>query len=107
MAAKGLHGNANCSKASELVWNKRTRLSRKLQEEALNRAHYEMIEDDEPYYGEIKELRGIWATGKTLEECRRNLKDAIEGWLLLSIRRGLPVPKLGDYEIKEGEDVMA
>ncbi|WP_036502624.1 type II toxin-antitoxin system RelE family toxin [Nitrosococcus oceani] len=32
MAAKGLRGNANCSKASELVGNKRTRLSRKLQD---------------------------------------------------------------------------
>ena len=27
-------------------------------EEALRRAKYEIIEDEEPYYGEIKELRG-------------------------------------------------
>ena len=40
-------------------------------QEALNRAHYEIIDDDEPFYGELKELKGVWATGKTLEECRK------------------------------------
>lgn len=73
-------------------------------EEALRRARYEIIEDEAPYYGEIKELKGVWATGETLEECRSNLKDVIEGWILLSIKRGLPIPKLGDIEIKEIEE---
>lgn len=36
---------------------------------AMNNAHYEVIEDEEPYYGEILELQGVWASGKTLEEC--------------------------------------
>ena len=75
-------------------------------EEALRRAHYEKIDDDEPYYGEILELKGVWATGKTLEECRGILKEVIEGWLLLSIRKGLPLPKLGDVEIKEIQEVV-
>ncbi len=73
-------------------------------EEALGRARYEIIEDEEPYYGEVKELKGVWATGETLEECRSNLKDVIEGWILLSIKKGLPIPKLGDVEIKEIEE---
>ena len=41
---------------------------------ALERAKYEIIDDEEPYYGEVPELEGVWATGKTLEECRRNLE---------------------------------
>jgi len=57
---------------------------------ALDRAHYEMIEDDEPFYGEVPELSGVWATGPTLEDCRRNLAAAIEDWLLFSVSRGLP-----------------
>lgn len=65
-------------------------------EEALNRAHYEMIEDEEPFYGEVKELPGVSASGATLEECRKNLRDTIEGWILLSIRKKLPIPKLGN-----------
>jgi predicted RNase H-like HicB family nuclease len=70
-------------------------------EEALRRARYELIEDEEPYYGEVLELKGVWATGKTLEECRENLKDVIEGWILISLRKDLPVPRLGAHEIKE------
>ena len=61
-------------------------------QEALNRAHYEIIEDQEPYYGEIPDLEGLWATGKTLEECRRNLAEALEDWPLFSIAEGLPIP---------------
>ncbi|MCL4835835.1 MAG: hypothetical protein KJZ86_25580 [Caldilineaceae bacterium] len=69
-------------------------------QEALNRARYEMIEDEEPYYGEIPELQGVWATGHTLEACRGNLADAVEDWLLFSIARGLSVPHLGDLRIE-------
>jgi len=70
-------------------------------EEALKRAHYEIINDEEPYYGEIKDIPGVWATGKTLEECRSNLREVVEGWILLSIKKDLPIPKLGNLEIKE------
>lgn len=76
-------------------------------EEALRRARYEIIKDEEPLYGEIEDLKGVWATGKTLEECRSNLKDVVEGWILLSIKRGLPIPKLGDCEIKEIQEAIA
>ena len=33
---------------------------------ALERAKYEIIEDEEPYYGEVNGLKGIWANGNTL-----------------------------------------
>ena len=66
---------------------------------ALERAHYEMIEDDEPFYGEVPGLDGVWATDKTPEECRRNLADAIVDWLLFSVARGLPIPPLGDSSL--------
>ena len=76
-------------------------------EEALKRARYEIIKEEEPYYGEIEELKGVWATGKTLEECRSNLKEVVEGWILVSIKKGLPIPRLGDIEIKEIEEAVA
>jgi len=70
-------------------------------EEALRRAKYEIIDDEEPYYGEVPELKGVWATGKTLEECRDNLREVIEGWIIVSIKKGLPLPKLGDLVIED------
>lgn len=68
-------------------------------DESLRRANYEIIDDDEPFYGEVKELKGVWATGKSLEQCRDNLKEVVEGWILISLKKDLPIPKLGDFEI--------
>lgn len=75
--------------------------------EALDRAHYEIIADEEPYYGEIYDLEGVWATGHTLEECRRNLVDALEDWLLFSVAKGLPIPAVGGISISAPEKVAA
>jgi len=68
-------------------------------ETALSMAHYEIIEDDDPYYGEVSDLKGVWANGKTLEECRNNLASTIEGWVLVRIAKGLPIPPLGGATI--------
>jgi len=72
-------------------------------EAALERAKYELIDDGEPYYGEVPDLAGIWATGKTLEECRRNLTEVIDGWIVIRLRRGLPIPPLGSCRVEELE----
>ncbi len=69
-------------------------------EEAMKRAHYEIIEDEEPYYGEIKELKGVWATGKTLEECRNNLREVLEEWIIISLNRGIKLPRLGNISLE-------
>jgi predicted RNase H-like HicB family nuclease len=58
----------------------------------LSQAQYEIIDSGENFYAEIKSLRGVWATGKTLEECRTNLLSALEGWLIFRLRNHLPVP---------------
>ena len=70
-------------------------------EKALAHARYELIEDDEPYYGEIAELEGVYATGKTLEECRANLKEVIDGWIIVRLRRGLSIPPIDNCTIEE------
>ena len=59
----------------------------------LNKADYEMIDGGKRFYGEIKGLRGVWAVGKTLEECRRNLVTTIEGWLIVRLKKNLPIPQ--------------
>jgi len=74
---------------------------------ALDRARYEMIEDETPFYGEVPQLPGVWATGPTLEDCRRNLATAIEDWLLFSVARGLQIPALGDAFIRLEDGVAA
>ena len=73
---------------------------------ALDLARYEIIDDEEPYYGEVPELSGVWATGATLETCRRALASAIEDWLLFSIAKGLPVPALAGLSLRLPELVQ-
>jgi predicted RNase H-like HicB family nuclease len=62
---------------------------------SLSKARYEIIDDPEPYYGEIPGLRGVWATGDTLAECRRNLIGALDSWIVASLQYGLKVPSVG------------
>ena len=63
-----------------------------------------MIDGGKKFYAEIKDLRGVWATGKTLEECRENLASSLEGWVILRLRKNLPIPnfKIPSYRMKLG-----
>lgn len=74
---------------------------------AMDRAQYEMIDDEEPFYGEVPGLDGVWATGETLEGFRRQLAEAIEDWLLFSLAKGLPIPALGNLAIRAPERIAA
>jgi len=68
----------------------------------LNKARYELIDEGKRFYAEIKELRGVWAVGKTKEDCRKNLTSALEGWIIFRLRRNLPIPnfKIPSYTLR-------
>ena len=66
---------------------------------ALKHAHYEIIQDEEPFYGEIEGLQGVWASGRTLEECRERLVKVLDGWILVRLSRGLAVPPVDGVEL--------
>ena len=72
---------------------------------ALAQAKYEIIKDEEPYYGEVPGLQGVWATGKTLEECRKNLADVIDGWIVVRLKKGLSIPPVGEHRIEELKEI--
>jgi predicted RNase H-like HicB family nuclease len=61
---------------------------------ALEKAQYKVIEDEYPYFAEVPELEGVWATGKSIEDCRRELIEVIEEWIVARLQRGLSVPSL-------------
>lgn len=70
-------------------------------EAALSKARYDMINDKEPFYAEVPGLEGVYATGKTLEECRKNLAEVIDDWIVVRLRKGLPVPPIDGHKIEE------
>ncbi|MFH1170540.1 MAG: type II toxin-antitoxin system HicB family antitoxin [Candidatus Vogelbacteria bacterium] len=69
-------------------------------ESYLEKARYEMIDEGSRFYAEIKELRGVWAIGRTLEECRQNLISSLEGWFVFRLRKNLPVPHFHPPKVK-------
>ncbi|MBI4138126.1 MAG: type II toxin-antitoxin system HicB family antitoxin [Candidatus Wildermuthbacteria bacterium] len=54
-------------------------------------ARYKLLEDG-AYFGEIPGLKGIWASSKNLEDCRKELQEVLEDWLVLKIRDRELVP---------------
>ncbi len=52
---------------------------------AMNKARYEILPDDGSFYGEIPGFDGVWANADTLEACRDELKEVLEGWILLRV----------------------
>ena len=66
---------------------------------ALRRAHYELLENAEGFYGSIPELTGVWAQAATLEESREGLQAALEDWLLFSLSRQYPIPVMDSIDL--------
>ena len=73
---------------------------------ALEQAVYEIMEDEEPepYYAHIPVLPGVWATGKTFEDCRKELISVIEGWIALRLRLGDPIPPISGHTIRASSE---
>ena len=66
---------------------------------ALARAKYEPIEKGD-YCATVPGLRGVIATGETIEECRRDLIEVLEGWIALRLRLGMAIPPIGGKTIE-------
>jgi len=69
---------------------------------AMRRATYEILADG-TYYGEIVGFQGVYANAATLEVCRVELQEVLEGWIVLGLRMGhsLPIMDGIDLGIKE------
>jgi predicted RNase H-like HicB family nuclease len=66
---------------------------------AMRRATYEILEDDEGFYGEIRGLQGVWGSATSLEGCREELQSALEDWIVFRLRPGLEVPVLNEIDL--------
>ena len=67
---------------------------------AMRIARSEIVPDDNLFYGEIDGFDGVYATAETLEECRQELKSALEDWLLFSIHKNFPIPVINNISLE-------
>ena len=70
---------------------------------AMRKAHYEILPNNEGYFGKIEGLQGVWANAETLESCREELRETLEEWILLGIKMGHTIPVIDgiDLNVKE------
>lgn len=66
---------------------------------ALRKAKYELLSDDGSYYGSIPGFQGVWANAKTLEDCRDELAEVLEEWMLFRVSRKLSLPVVDGLEL--------
>lgn len=67
-------------------------------EAAMRRAHYELMENGQ-FFGSIAPCKGLWAEGATLEECRAELRETLEEWLLLGLQLGHRLPVIDGFNL--------
>ena len=58
---------------------------------AMRRAKYEILEDG-AFYGEIPGFQGVFSNADNLEDCRQQLQEVLEEWLVLGLRMGHSLP---------------
>ena len=66
---------------------------------AMEMARYEIIEDENSYWGEIPGLQGVWARHQTLAGCQRELREALSDWIALRLRLGLEIPAIAPINL--------
>lgn len=70
-------------------------------DKAMEHAVYDIIEDEQTYWGEIPGLQGVWARHATLEGCRRELREALSDWIALRLRLGLSIPVVAGIDLNQ------
>ncbi|MEK7543258.1 MAG: type II toxin-antitoxin system HicB family antitoxin [Patescibacteria group bacterium] len=52
-----------------------------------------IVKDGRGYHGYVPSLPGCHTDGMTIEETQKNLKEAMEGWLLTRLSHQWPIPE--------------
>jgi predicted RNase H-like HicB family nuclease len=65
---------------------------------ALEHAQYELTEEGR-YFGSIPVIPGVWSEAPSLERCREELREVLEEWIVLSLKRGDPMPVIDTCDL--------
>ena len=70
---------------------------------AMRDATFVIFVEDGTYYGDIYGFQGVWANADTLEECRKELAEVLEDWIILGIEHGHEIPVLPSIDLMPKE----
>jgi predicted RNase H-like HicB family nuclease len=68
-------------------------------ETALRQAKYEILSDDNSFYGEIPGFQGVYANAANLEDCRNQLAEVLEEWIFFRLTKNLPLPVVDGVQL--------
>ncbi|HEY8692521.1 MAG TPA: type II toxin-antitoxin system HicB family antitoxin [Chloroflexota bacterium] len=68
-------------------------------EAALGRATATQLAEDSTYFAEIPGFPGVWATAETLDECMEQLREVLEDWIVLQLRKDASLPDLDGMQL--------
>ena len=71
---------------------------------AMRHAQYKTLEDGSTY-GEIPGLDGVFTNAESQDKAQRLLQSVLEGWLLVSFERHLPIPVVEGIDLSVKRDV--
>ena len=74
-------------------------------ERALESANFDKLEDG-TFSGIVGSCPGVIAFGKTLRECQSNLRSTLEEWVLLGLRLGHNLPRIGGIDLNQDFDLQ-
>jgi len=60
-------------------------------EAAMDHAEYQKMEDG-GWFASIPRFAGLWATGRSIEATRKDLYEALDGWIEVTVKTGNRVP---------------
>jgi len=75
-------------------------------QKAIEKAIYKQLENG-TWFAEIPGFLGVWANGKTVESCRKELWEVLEEWLILKLREGESIPKIRGVTLRVKEVKVA
>ena len=68
-------------------------------QKALEKAKYKVLENG-TWFAEIPGFEGVWANGHTVEQCRKELLEVLEEWLILKLIDNDPIPEVEGMSLK-------
>jgi len=69
-------------------------------ERALESASYDKLEDG-TFSANVQQCPGVISFGNTLFECQANLRSTLEEWILLGLRLGHKLPRIGGIDLNQ------
>lgn len=66
---------------------------------ALRHAKFETIPEEGTVFATIPGFPGVWANAETIEACREELAEVLEGWLLLGLANHDELPVVDGIDL--------